>query len=104
LASSQLFECRKKQKIVGDGTWYNLTQKSFTKLVFKDEIKKNLTSKIQAWLVLKENENVANDKQTHFHLKTSYEIKSKKKGQLPRLLPIVNPNIGIDFVQEVKKN
>ncbi len=72
--------------------------------MFKDEIKKNLTSKIQAWLVLKENENVANDKQTHFHLKTSYEIKSKKKGQLPRLLPIVNPNIGIDFVQEVKKN
>jgi hypothetical protein len=89
--------------MVGDGTWYNLTQKSFTKLVFKDEIKKRLTCK-QAWLFLKENENVADDKQAHFHLKSPYEIKSKKKGQLPRLLPIVNPNIGIDFVQEVKKN
>jgi hypothetical protein len=90
--------------MVGDGTWYNLTPKSFTKLVFKNEIKRKLTNKIQTWLFLKENENVVDDKQIHFHLKSSYEIKSKKKGQLPTLLPIVNPNLGIDFVQEVKKN
>jgi hypothetical protein len=89
--------------MVGDGTWYNLTQKSFTKLVFKDEINRKLIGKIQAWLFLKENENVVDDKQTHFHLESSYEIKFKKIGQLPRLLPIVNPNLGIDFVQEVKK-
>lgn len=73
-------------------------------MVFKDEMKRQLTCKIQAWLFLKENENVAGDKQTHFHLKSSYEIKSKKKEKLPRILPIVNPNLGIDFVQEMKKN
>jgi hypothetical protein len=90
--------------MVGDGTWYNLTQKSFTKLVFKDEIEIELIGTIQIWLFLQENENVEDDKQTHFHLKSSYEIKSKKKGQLLRLLTIINPNLGIDFVQEVKKN
>jgi hypothetical protein len=59
---------------------------------------------MQSWLSLKENEDATNEKQMEGQFNIIHEIKLKKIAFLVRLLPLMDPSLGADFMLEVKKN
>ncbi len=76
----------------------------FTKLVFKGEIKRELYERLEKWVNMDNTKNLPKDKQIKYHLRLMQEIKVKRKMVLIKILPIIDPNLRENFLEEVKTN
>jgi hypothetical protein len=81
-----------------------LRQEMFTKLVFKGEIKRELYERLEKWVNMDNTKNLPKDKQIKYHLRLMQEIKVKRKMVLIKILPIIDPNLRENFLEEVKTN
>lgn len=65
-------KCLKKKSI-----WYLLTHEVFTKLVFKGQMKRELSERLEKWVNMDKTKDLPKDKQIEYDLRLMQEIKVK---------------------------